>query len=325
MDPYSIFKNHSGAEFNQICLEIFSYQYKHIEVYSEFANQLKKTPDNISHFSEIPFLPIEFFKTHPLIDQIGKEELVFKSSGTTGMSRSRHFLADVKLYEESFKKAFEQFYGAVEEYVILALLPSYVENGDSSLVYMADHLIQLSHQAESGFYLNNYDDLIKHLHHLKTSSKKVILIGVSYALLDIAEKTHINYPELIIMETGGMKGRRKEMVREELHEHLRAGFGVDKIHSEYGMTELLSQAYSNGNGIFETPPWMKIMIRDVNDPLSRMPDGKSGAVNIIDLANFHSISFIATQDLGKVTGDNQFEILGRFDHSDVRGCNLLIA
>jgi hypothetical protein len=190
---------------------------------------------------------------------------------------------------------------------------------------MADHLIQLSRQKESGFYLNNYDELIKHLHHLKTSSKKVILLGVSYALLDIAEKSPINFPELIIMETGGMKGRRKAMIREELHEHIRAGFGVDKIHSEYGMTELLSQAYSKGDGIFETPDWMKIMIRDVNDPLSWMTEGKSGAVNIIDLANWHSISFIATQDLGKVTGKNQFEILGRFDHSDIRGCNLLIA
>lgn len=325
INPYSVFKNHSDETFNHLCLDVFAYQYEHIEVYREFANHLKKHPKNTKHYSEIPFLPIEFFKTHPLIDQMGKEELVFKSSGTTGMSRSQHFLANVKLYEESFINGFKHFYGSPEEIVILALLPSYVENGDSSLVYMANKLIQLSQQKESGFYLNNYNELIAQLQQLKDSSKKVILLGVSYALLDIAEKTQISYPKLFIMETGGMKGRRKEMVREELHEYLRAGFGVDKIHSEYGMTELLSQAYSKGNGIFETPPWMKIMIRDVNDPLSWMPEGKSGAVNIIDLANFHSISFIATQDLGKITAKNQFEILGRFDHSDVRGCNLLIA
>lgn len=325
MNPYSVFKNHSETEFNQLCLEVFRYQYENIEIYNEFANHLRKQPDHIHHFSEIPFLPIEFFKSHQLIDAKENEELVFKSSGTTGMNRSQHLLADLKLYEESFINGFEQFYGSPKDFVILALLPSYLENGDSSLVYMADKLIQLSRQKESGFYLNNYDELIQQLHQLKGSSKKVILLGVSYALLDIAEKTKISFPELIIMETGGMKGRRKEMIREELHEHLRAGFGVDKIHSEYGMTELLSQAYSKGEGIFETPPWMKIMIRDVNDPLSWMPEGKSGAVNIIDLANFHSISFIATQDLGKKTGKNQFEVLGRFDQSDVRGCNLLIA
>lgn len=325
MNPYSVFKKHSDTEFNQLCMDVFSYQYEHIEVYREFAIYLNKTPESINHYTEIPFLPIEFFKTHSLIDQTGKEELVFKSSGTTGMSRSQHFLADAKLYEESFINGFNHFYGSPEEFVILALLPSYVENGESSLVYMADQLIQLSQQKESGFYLNNYEELIQQLHQLKDSSKKVILLGVSYALLDVAEKCPISFPDLILMETGGMKGRRKEMVREELHKHLKAGFGVNKIHSEYGMTELLSQAYSKGDGLFETPPWMKIMIRDVNDPLSWLQEGKSGAINIIDLANYHSVSFIATQDLGKMTGKSQFEILGRFDHSDVRGCNLLIA
>jgi len=325
MNPYSIFKNHTDNEFNQLCLDIFNHQYKHIEIYKEFANHLGKRPENINHYTKIPFLPIEFFKSHNLIDFIGKEDVVFKSSGTTGMSRSRHLLSDIKLYEKSFVKGFERFYGSIEDFVILALLPSYMENGESSLVYMADQLIRLSQQKESGFYLNNYDELVQQLHLLKSSSKKVILLGVSYALLDITEKTSISYPELIVMETGGMKGRRKEMIREELHKHLKAGFGVDKIHSEYGMTELLSQAYSKGNGIFETPPWMKMLIRDINDPLSWMPERKSGAINIIDLANYHSISFIATQDLGKITGTNQFEILGRFDHSDIRGCNLLIA
>lgn len=325
MNPYSIFKDQSEETFNQTCLDVFKYQYENIGVYREFANYLRRAPNQLKHYTEIPFLPIEFFKSHELTSKRSQEMIVFKSSGTTGMQRSQHFVADIQLYEESFIRAFELFYGPVQDFVILALLPSYLENGDSSLVYMADQLIQLSQQKESGFYLNNYQSLFTHLQALKTSSKKVILLGVSYALLDITEMGTIDFPELIVMETGGMKGRRKEMVREELHEQLRAGFGVEKIHSEYGMTELLSQAYSHGDGIFKYPPWMKILIRDVNDPLSYMQQGKSGAVNVIDLANYNSISFIATQDLGKIVGPQQFEILGRFDHSDVRGCNLLIA
>lgn len=325
INPYSVFKSHSEDEFNQLCLDVFKYQYEHIEVYREFADYLKREPGKVRHYLEIPFLPIEFFKSHKIIEKDKKEKIVFRSSGTTGMSRSKHLVSDIQLYEASFIKGFEHFYGPVKDYVILALLPSYIENGDSSLVYMADKLIQLSEQKESGFYLNNYDELIKQLHQLKTSSKKVILLGVSYALLDIAEKSPISFPELIVMETGGMKGRRKEMIREELHEYLKTGFAANKIHSEYGMTELLSQAYSKGEGVFESPPWMKILIRDVNDPLSWISNGKSGAVNIIDLANYHSLSFIATQDLGKISLNNRFEILGRFDHSDIRGCNLLIA
>lgn len=325
MNPYSIFQNHGEEQFNRLCLDVFKHQFEHIGIYREFAQYLRKSPDQVNHYTEIPFLPIELFKSHQIMSAQNLPEIVFKSSGTTGMDRSQHFVADIQLYEESFMKAFELFYGPVQDFVILALLPSYVENGDSSLVYMADQLIQLSQQKESGFYLNNYDKLTEQIQLLKTSSKKIILLGVSYALLDITEMGQIDFPELIVMETGGMKGRRKEMVREELHEYLRAGFGVDKIHSEYGMTELLSQAYSRGDGVFQYPPWMKILIRDTNDPLSLMPEGKSGAINVIDLANYHSASFIATQDLGKIIGKNQFEILGRFDHSDVRGCNLLIA
>lgn len=225
----TIFKNHSEEEFAQICLETYRFQYEHIEVYREFANYLRRQPKSVRYFDEIPFLPIEFFKTHSLISQGMKEELIFKSSGTTGMSRSQHYIADIQLYEESFKMGFAHFYGQIEEYVILALLPSYIENGDSSLVYMAHQLIQLSKQNESGFYLNNYHELIHHLNTLKTSSKKVILLGVSYALLDILDQGKIEFPELIVMETGGMKGRRKEMIREELHEHLKTGFGVKEF------------------------------------------------------------------------------------------------
>lgn len=324
MNPYSIFQNHGEEEFNAISLDVFKHQFEHIGIYREFAQYLMKSPDQIKHYTEIPFLPIELFKSHQIMDRQNQPQMVFKSSGTSGMERSQHYIADLKLYEESFIKSFELFYGPVQDFVILALLPSYLQNGDSSLVYMADRLIQLSQQKESGFYLNNYDKLVNQIQSLKSSSKKVILLGVSYALLDITEMGKINFPELIVMETGGMKGRRKEMVREELHEYLKAGFGVDKIHSEYGMTELLSQAYSKGNGIFQYPPWMKILMRDTNDPLSLIPEGKSGAINVIDLANYHSVSFIATQDLGKIIGKNQFEILGRFDNSDVRGCNLLI-
>jgi phenylacetate-coenzyme A ligase PaaK-like adenylate-forming protein len=324
VNPYKIFKSKNESEFNNQSLAVFNYQYQAIEVYKHFVDLLNISPFDVKHYSEIPFLPIEFFKSHKIIDQ-KPAQIVFKSSGTTAMIRSHHFLSDAKLYEESFIRGFEYFYGSPENYVILALLPNYVEKGNSSLVYMTNRLVQLSQQKESGFYLNNYDELTNQLHILKkTPSKKVILLGVSYALLDIAEKSKINFPELIVMETGGMKGRRKEMIREELHEHLRAGFGVDVIHSEYGMTELLSQAYSRGEGIFETPPWMKVLVRDVNDPFCIFGKGKSGGVNIIDLANYHSISFIATQDLGKILGNNQFEILGRFDQSDVRGCNLLV-
>jgi len=320
-----IFKAHHQESFEQICLDIFHFQYHNIPVYQEFVKALNVKTEEVLQVEDIPFMPIEFFKDFEIKATNTAAEIIFKSSGTTGMARSQHMVQEVAVYEESFMQAFELFYGPIEEYVILALLPSYVENGESSLVYMADQLIQGSKNTDSGFYLNDYPSLIEKLHWLKDSSKKVLLLGVSYALLDLAEMQKMDFPELIIMETGGMKGRRKEMVREELHAQIQEGFGVDHIHSEYGMTELLSQAYSDGKGIFACPPWMKILIRDVNDPLSLLEEGKSGAINIIDLANIYSVSFLATKDLGKITGVNEFEILGRFDNSDVRGCNLLIA
>lgn len=309
--------------FNKMCLFAFNYQYNGIEIYRQFVDSLKCKPNTIKHYSQIPFLPISFFKTHRLIQ--GEPQTIFKSSGTTAsLVRSKHYVQNLGLYERSFSEGFEEFYGSIQEYCVLALLPSYIENGDSSLVYMAEKLIRESKNKDSGFYLNNLKELAKKLAKLDTSGQKIILIGVSYALLDLVEEFQFQLKNTIVMETGGMKGRRVEMIREELHKNLKQGFGIDTIHSEYGMTELLSQAYSKGNGIFKTPSWMKIIIRDVNDPFNILSDSQSGGINIIDLANIYSLSFIETKDLGKIDENQSFEILGRFDDSDIRGCNLLI-
>lgn len=248
----------------------------------------------------------------------------FTSSGTTGMITSKHLITDVSWYEESYRNAFSEFYGNIEDYVVLALLPSYLERQGSSLIYMVQDLIQLSNNEESGFYLHNYNELISKLIELDSSGKNVLLIGVTYALLDLIELQKFQLKNTIIMETGGMKGRRKELIREELHEILCNGFGVSSIHSEYGMTELLSQAYSLGDGIFQCPNWMNILIRDTEDALTYVQTGKTGGINVIDLANINSCSFLATQDLGKKYANNSFEVLGRFDNSDIRGCNLMV-
>ncbi len=317
-----IFTISSQREFNEVSLEVFHYQYNNVEIYREYVDSVCDDIQSINNYRRIPFLPIEFFKTHKVMAEGVKEQKVFFSSGTTGVTRSRHYVAELSLYEKSFIQGFEYFYGSPSMFTIIALLPSYLEREGSSLVYMAEKLIELSGNRESGFYLNNYNDLALLLK--KTDMKKVFLLGVTYALLDLTENYDLNLKGAVVMETGGMKGRRKEMVREELHKILKDGFGVDSIHSEYGMTELLSQAYSKGNGIFHTPPWMKILIRDTNDPLSLIDNEKTGGINIIDLANLHSCSFIATQDLGKRYGDGSFEVLGRFDNSDIRGCNLLV-
>jgi hypothetical protein len=253
-----------------------------------------------------------------------KVQVTFTSSGTTGMINSRHMVIDVSWYEESFRRAFDIFYGDIKNYTILALLPSYLEREGSSLIYMAEDLVKRSENSESGFYLYNHEELYQQLKKQQQAKKPTLLIGVTFALLDFAEHHQIDFPELIVMETGGMKGRRKEMIREDLHQTLSKGFGVNIIHSEYGMTELLSQAYSNGNGIFNCPPWMKVITRDTNDPFTTLDNDKTGGINVIDLANINSCSFIATQDLGKVYSDGSFEVLGRFDNSDIRGCNLLI-
>ncbi len=324
MNHENIFSISSAEEFEKISLEVFQYQYRENPVYSEFCDLLKVSPRNIYSFNNIPFLPIEFFKSKKILVQDKKPEITFTSSGTTGTQISKHYVGDRALYEKSFSRTFHHFYGPPEDYVILALLPAYMEREGSSLVYMVNHFIKQSKHPESGFYLNNLTELKKNLIDLDSSGKKVLLIGVSFALLDLVEMHQFQLKNTIVMETGGMKGRRKEMIREELHAVLKEGFGVSRIHSEYGMTELLTQAYSMGEGIFHNPPWMKILIRDPEDALTYVPSGKTGGINVIDLANLNSCSFIATQDLGKITVNNSVEILGRFDNSDIRGCNLLV-
>jgi len=319
-----IFNIKNSKDFNRIALKTFRFQSQNNKVYQQFLKYLKINPDNIQSVEKIPFLPIQFFKDYQVVSTQPPFDLVFKSSGTTGTKRSKHFIKKRSLYEQSFMRAFSYFYGDITDYNILALLPSYFNQGDSSLIYMTKHLITKSAQKNSNFYLNNTDKLAKILQNLDEKGEKTLLLGVSYALMDLIEKHQFSLKNTIVMETGGMKGRRKEMVREELHNYLTEGFGVPVIHSEYGMTELLTQSYSQGKGIFKSPAWKKIYIRDTEDPLTLLPYHKTGGVNIIDLANLYSCSFIATQDLGKIYPDGSFEILGRFDHSDVRGCNLLI-
>ena len=319
-----IFSIKNKAEFEELALQVFHMQFQSNLVYRQFSEILGKQPSNVKKVLDIPFLPVEFFKNHQIKTGDFVEEIIFSSSGTTGLQASRHYVKKLSIYERSFIKGFEYFFGNPEKYVILALLPSYLERDGSSLIYMANTLISLSRKKESGFYLNEYENLSRQLEILKKEKKPVILLGVTYALLELAERSPKNFPELIVMETGGMKGKRKEIIRDELHFLLKKSFGTQKIFSEYGMTELLSQAYSLGDGLFETPNWMDVLIRDTNDPLSFLPVRKTGGINIIDLANIYSCSFLATQDLGKSFENGKFEILGRFDNSDVRGCNLLV-
>lgn len=302
----------------------FADQYKRIEVYRKFADYMGIGPGEVSEFDKLPFLPVEFFKSHKIFSSEIKPELIFTSSGTTGMEVSRHYVQDSQLYIKSFSQGFKNFYGYPSDYCILALLPSYLEREGSSLIYMTKELIRLTGHPDSGFYLNNYKELSEKLKSLRLKNVKVILLGVSFALLDLAEKYPQNLNGVIIMETGGMKGRKKEITREELHVKLKDAFQVDRIHSEYGMTELLSQAYSKGEGIYFPQPWMKIIIKDPHDPFESLGPGKTGKINIIDLANRDSCSFIATSDLGRLNEDGSFEVLGRMDNSDLRGCNLMV-
>jgi len=319
-----IFTISNQKQFEKIALKVFRFQYDSNDVYREFCQLLNVEKHQVKSLEQIPFLPIQFFKSHAIVSNTHPAQETFTSSGTTGMVTSKHLVTDISLYEESYRQGFSQFYGNIEDYTILALLPSYLEREGSSLIYMVNDLIQRTNNPDSGFYLNQYDELIKKLIDLDHSEKNIILIGVTYALLDLIERQKFQLKNTIVMETGGMKGKRKEMIREELHEQLCQGFGVTAIHSEYGMTELLSQAYSLGNGVFECPSWMQILIRDTEDALVYVPEEKSGGINVIDLANINSCSFIATQDLGKKNPNNSFEVLGRFDNSDIRGCNLMV-
>lgn len=319
-----VFNITSSEEFDRCCLEVFAYQAEENPIYRQYLQFLGIRQSAVGRYQDIPFLPIELFKSQHIICGNMRPEITFTSSGTTGLSTSQHPVADIAWYTRSFRQAFDHFYGPVEDLAILALLPSYLERSGSSLIYMVDDLIARSGHAESGYFLYNHQDLFERIEQLKHRNVKTVLFGVTYALLDFLESYTVDAPDLIVMETGGMKGKRKEMIREELHRILCQGFGVDSIHSEYGMTELLSQAYSHGNGRFQTPSWMKILIRDTNDPLTLIPEQRTGAINVIDLANYHSCSFIATQDLGRKHQQEEFEVLGRFDHSDIRGCNLLV-
>lgn len=326
-----IFSIASKKEFEKMTLKVFRYQYENNPVYQSFCNHLKKTPLQVKRILDIPFLPIQFFKSHTVLSSKEPVQHVFTSSGTTGMQTSKHLVTDVSWYEMSYRLGFSNFYGNIEDYCVLALLPSYLEREGSSLIYMVKDLIESSNHEASDFYLNDYNALLQKIKALHKERQNVILIGVTYALLDLIEYATLHsFPlreigkSLIVMETGGMKGKRKELIREELHQKLCEGFGVHAIHSEYGMTELLSQAYSLGNGIFECPLWMDVLIRDTEDALSYEGYGKTGGINVIDLANLNSCSFIATQDLGKKHSNQTFEVLGRFDNSDIRGCNLLI-
>lgn len=318
-----VFEISGKKQFEKTALKIFRYQFEANHVYRQYCTHLQKSPAVVKNLSDIPFLPISFFKSHRVICENKTPEVIFTSSGTTGAQTSRHEVSDASIYIQSFRQTFATFYGNVSDYVILALLPSYLERGGSSLVYMVSDLIDQSANPNSGFYLNDLEALADALQNLH-ATENILLIGVSYALLDLVEKRRFNLKNAIVMETGGMKGRRRELIREELHAVLKSGFGTTAIHSEYGMTELLSQAYSTGNGRFHTPAWMKVLTRDPEDPLTLNGPEKNGGLNIIDLANLNSCAFIATQDLGKVYRDGSFEVLGRFDNADIRGCNLMV-
>ncbi|HMT73758.1 MAG TPA: acyl transferase [Chitinophagaceae bacterium] len=310
------------SDFDDLAVSVYRYQYENNHVYRQFSDALYKNPDVVRSLEQVPYLPVSFFKSHQVMTSVFEPDIVFESSGTSATVNSRHLVRDISLYEKSFVKGFNRLYGEIGEWCVIGLLPSYLEKGNSSLVYMIDKLIQLSAHPDSGFYLYDFARLKDKLSILEAMNQKTLLVGVTYALLDFAELFQIKLRHTVVMETGGMKGRRKELLRDEVHKRLCKAFEVDRIHSEYGMTELLSQAYSPGNGVFSCPPWMKILVRDEEDPLTVSRYGK-GVINVIDLANIYSCSFIATDDAGKLNDDGSFEVLGRTDGSDLRGCSLL--
>lgn len=313
------------SSFSTLALDIFRFQYEHNEIYKIYVDGLGRNQADVICLEQIPFLPIEFFKNHALKSGSWESDLYFESSGTTGQITSKHWVADKAFYLKIAREIFKEAYGDISEFTVLALLPSYLERNNSSLVAMADDFISISNDPNSGFYLNNHNALFEMLKSLNAVGKKALLIGVTFGLLDFAEKYQIDFPELIVMETGGMKGRREELLREEVHSLLKKSFGVNQVHSEYGMTELFSQAYAKADGLFECGKTMKVFTRDINDPLTVDNNLRSGVLNIIDLANIYTCSFIETKDLGKVYPDGKFEVLGRMDNSDVRGCNLMVS
>lgn len=318
-----VFSIKNEKEFLSIALEVYHFQFANNFIYREYCKAVHRTPDTVSQVENIPFLPISFFKTHAVKSTEFDPDLIFKSSGTTGATTSTHYVKRADLYEESFMKGFELFYGNPADYCIIGLLPSYLERGQSSLVYMVDRLIKATGKPESGFYLHDFERLHQNLAELENRGQQTILLGVTYALLEFATRFPMKFSNVTIMETGGMKGRRREMTRQELYQLLKPAFGAEHIHSEYGMTELLSQGYSV-DGLFSCPPWMKILLRDETDPFYISSDSSrisTGAINVIDLANIYSCSFIATEDLGRMHPDGKFEVLGRMDNTDVRGCS----
>jgi len=324
--PEEIFRISGAGSFEKLALEIFRFQADGCPVYGEYVSLLGIKPEEVDSICSIPFMPISFFRDHLVMTGGGEPERIFLSSGTAGMKQSRHHVRDTAIYDESLERTFRLFYGEPAEYAITGLLPSYLERDDSSLIYMANRLIQLSGNDAGGFFLDDHTALLQAIEKARAARLKVLLIGVTFALLDLAEKYPVDLSDVIIMETGGMKGRRREMIREEVHEIIMKAFGVSSVHSEYGMTELLSQAYSRGGGLFRTPPWMKVLIRDSHDPMSHSSEaGAAGGISVIDLANLWSCSFIATADLGRMHPGGLFEVQGRFDEADIRGCNLLVS
>lgn len=323
-DIQSIFSVNE-ATFEKTALSVFKFQFEQQITYRQFCVALGKTPENVHTLSSIPFLPISFFKTYEIICGEKSASTVFESSGTTGNATSNHFVANESIYINSLMKGFKLFYGSPEDFHILALLPSYLEKSNSSLVYMVEQLMRQSNKAENGFFIHNFEQLAARIAALEFQQQKTLLIGVTYALLDFAEQFPMKLQHTTIIETGGMKGRKKEMLRAEIHEKLKTAFQLQSVHSEYGMTELLSQAYSQKDGIFQSPPWMKVLVRDVYNPLNVFLQNRNGGLNVIDLANVYSCSFIATDDFGTVHPDGSFEVSGRMNNSDVRGCSLMYA
>lgn len=318
IDTKSIFSIATQADFDRVALEVFRFQAEACAPYREYLELLGVDPAAVGCPEQIPFLPIELFKSHRVYCGSNPPQQIFTSSSTTGQTPSRHYVADLRIYEEAFTRSFELFYGPAEQTAIFALLPNYLEREGSSLIYMVEGLIR---RGGGGFYLYDHDALLRDM---EAHQGKKILLGVSYALWDLAEEQRGALHDVIVMETGGMKGRREELPREEFHRLLCDALGVQAIHSEYGMAELMSQAYSDGKGIFRTPPWMRVWVRDLNDPFRLLPNGATGGVNLIDLANLYSCSFLQTQDLGKLYEDGSFRILGRISGSEIRGCNLLV-